>query len=110
MSRLLPEDGDEWDDEQGVPDASASTALVTSLKSTVSTASVTTQMIMLQSCVPAVQLCLRSLPDSARKQRTLNILDTWNKLYHEGSIVSPPNVLHLAYVSAIMSRLVLREL
>lgn len=68
------------------------------------------QMHLLQIAEPAVRLCMRSLPNSIEKSNIFTILDTWSDLYHQGGIVSPPNLLHLAYVSLIMSRGLLREL
>jgi hypothetical protein len=98
---------------QASPGASAATTIISpssELAQQVSVTAVMTQMHLLQVAAPAVRLCMRSLPDSKEKTNVVQILDTWTDLHREGSVVSPPNLLHLAYVSVVMSRCLARQL
>ncbi len=68
------------------------------------TRAIMSQMHMIRLAEPAVRVGLRALPDSKHKRMALEVFDKWAELEKENSRVSPPNMLHFAYMSLIMAR------
>ncbi len=88
------------DEEQIATENSASESLIEDA----ATRAIMTQMHMVRLTEPAVRVGLRALPDSKYKTLALEVFNKWTELEKENSRVSPPNMLHFAYMSLIMAR------
>ncbi len=68
------------------------------------TRAIMSQMYLIRLAEPAVRVGLRALPDSKEKKLAIEVFNKWAELEKENSRVSPPNLLHFAYMSLIMAR------
>jgi hypothetical protein len=68
------------------------------------TRAIMAQMHLIRLAEPVVRGGLRALPDSTHKTLAIEVFDKWAELEKENSRVSPPNMLHLAYLSLSMAR------
>ncbi len=92
---------DDTDDKEQIE---TENSVADSLIEDAATRAIMTQMHMVRLAEPAVRVGLRALPDSKYKTLALEVFNKWTELEKENSRVSPPNMLHFAYMSLIMAR------
>ena len=107
-------DEDDDDDDDDEEDSGKQGILAGPLESAMenlavdaATKTIMSEMHIMHALEPAVRLCARSLPESSDKTLLLQVFDQWDQLFKLNSVESPPNMLHLAYISLIMSRCII---